>query len=256
MQYSAFRRSLISHLKARYFHELGNSIPLGNGYWAQFLENDSYDSFSEIFIQQEYLKFIPKEKISKVLDIGAHYGFFSLWMQATYPKQKIHSVMIEPAESCVRSLTRMTNEPFLEGRFNFFSRAIGKLDSETVCFFNRSHMAGSCFNLTTSDSEQSVQVLKESEVVDLMPPPYDLIKCDIEGSEWEFLHCYQNLIKSSKFLILEWHSWHNGGGGFEQLIDTLKSRKFKILKSSTPMNAVGKKGKVGLILAENSEFNA
>ena len=29
-----------------------------------------------------------------------------------------------------------------------------------------------------------------------LEPPYDLIKCDIEGSEWEFLNNYQNLIKN------------------------------------------------------------
>ena len=60
------RNKLLFHLKHKYFHEFEHSIPLESGYWAHLLEKDSYDSFSEIFIKQEYLEFIPDEPISRI----------------------------------------------------------------------------------------------------------------------------------------------------------------------------------------------
>ena len=71
---SILRKSIVTNIKSKYFHELGLSIPLNNNYWAHIRENDSYNSFSEIFIQQEYENFLPNEDLHKVIDLGAHYG--------------------------------------------------------------------------------------------------------------------------------------------------------------------------------------
>ena len=84
-----------------------------------------------------------------------------------------------------------------------------------------------------------------------LEPPYDLIKCDIEGSEWEFLNNYQNLIKKSKYLLLEWHSWHDGGAGLPQIEKFILSLDFNVVRSSEPIPAVGREGEVGLILLRN-----
>lgn len=249
------RQSLISYLKARHFSDLGHSIPLGNGYWAQLLENDSYDSFSEIFIEREYDEFVPSQSISKVLDIGANYGFFSLWLQATRPKQVIHALMVEPSLTCIPSLERLTTEPFLDGRFQFLSKAIGKKNLVHVDFFERSHMAGSCFASSEGETIQQVEVLKEEDIFQSLPPPYDLLKCDIEGSEWELIENYRNLLKSTKFLTLEWHSWHNGGGGFNQIKLNLKEIGFEITNFSRSKKATAKKGEVGTFLAKNLCFS-
>ena len=85
-----------------YFNELQLTIPVGSDYWAYLCENDAYDSFSEIFIQQEYSDLIPDESILNILDIGANYGYFSLWLQSKRPKDKIHSTLIEPSHRCSR----------------------------------------------------------------------------------------------------------------------------------------------------------
>ena len=79
---SLLRKSILTNLKSKYFHELGLSIPVKNDYWAHLSENDSYNSFSEIFIKQEYEDILPKIQYNKILDLGAHYGYFSLWLQA------------------------------------------------------------------------------------------------------------------------------------------------------------------------------
>ena len=245
------RNKLLFHLKHKYFHEFEHSIPLESGYWANLLEKDSYDSFSEIFIKQEYLEFIPNEPISRIMDIGAHYGYFSLWLQSKRPEIELTSLMIEPSPSCARSLRNLANQEILGGRFSYLQSAIGLADSESSPFYDRSHMAGSRYSLSESEKAIQVQNLTEAELVKKLEPPYDLIKCDIEGSEWGFLNDFQNLITASKYLLLEWHSWHEGGGGLSQIEKYMHSLDFSIVHSSQPMPAIGREGEVGLILFKN-----
>lgn len=245
------RKKILFKLKHKYFHELGHSIPVESDYWAHLMEKDSYDSFSEIFIKQEYLKFLPDERISRILDIGAHYGYFSLWLQSKHPEIELSSLLVEPSPRCTLSLKNLVQQKKLGGRFTYLQGAIGLPGTQSTAFYDRAHMAGS--RTSSSQSEKSILVrsLSETDFMENLEPPYDLIKCDIEGSEWEFVNNYKNLIKKSKYLLLEWHSWHEGGGGFPQIEKLLNSLDFRVICSSEPVPAVGRKGEVGLILLKN-----
>jgi FkbM family methyltransferase len=243
-------------LKHKYFHEFEHSIPLESGYWAHLLEKDSYDSFSEIFIKQEYLEFIPDEPISRILDIGAHYGYFSLWLQSRHPEIELSSLMIEPSPNCARSLRNLVNQEKMKDRFSYLQRAIGQRDFESSSFYDRSHMASSRYALSLSEKALQVPNLSEADLLGKTEPPFDLIKCDIEGSEWDFLNNYQSLITKSKYLLLEWHSWHSGGGSLPQIEKKLTDFGFQTIKSSPPQKAIGKDGEVGLFLATNLNFQS
>lgn len=251
---SLFRKSLIPNLKAHYLHELGLSIPLGKGYSVPMLENDSYNSFSEIFIEQEYENFLPSDNPYKIIDIGAHYGYFSLWLQNKFQNQNLHSIMIEASSLCERSLDQLCKMDRLKGRFQYLKRAIGDPKQEMMKFFDRPFMASSKFDSSDFAKSNRIEILQSSEVFGALSPPYDLIKCDIEGSEWDFIANYSEILKVSKNLILEWHSWHSGGNGYNQILEALESLDFKINKSSSPMPAVGIEGEVGLLLAENKFY--
>ncbi|MEG3604304.1 MAG: hypothetical protein VX380_05135, partial [Verrucomicrobiota bacterium] len=61
------RQKVVHFLRSHYFNDLGFSIPVANGYWAQILEKDAYDSFSEIFVNQEYMDFLPPQKPEKLI---------------------------------------------------------------------------------------------------------------------------------------------------------------------------------------------
>ena len=254
LKFKGFRKRILAHLKADYFHELDHSIPLNNGYWASLLENDSYDSFSEIFIQQEYKSYLPDLDIKKVLDVGAHYGYFSLWLQAQNPSIKLYSTLVEPSSKCCNTLMKLVDNQILENRFVYLDSVIGSTSKDSTEFFDRTHMGGSIFPTDFDEPPENINTLKVSDILRSMAPPYDLIKCDIEGAEWEFLNYYGEAITQSKYLIMEWHSWHNGGGGRIQIIETLEGLNFDILKSSEPVPATGKKGEVGLILASNNNI--
>lgn len=254
LKFKFIRNRLKFHFLHSYFNELQVSIPVGNGYVAQLLETDAYDSFSEIFIQQEYSDFIPDEPITTILDIGANYGYFSLWLQSIRPNDKIHSILLEPSLRCRRSLEKFAESPQLQNRFQYLHRAIGDPKDPQIKFFDRPYMAGSIFKSEHSDSPYYANTLKTSEVLLSDTSSFDLVKCDIEGGEWFFLIHYSPIIQNSKFLVMEWHSWHSGKGSFSQIEKKLTEIGFKIIKSSPPKKAVGRDGEVGLFLAKNLNF--
>jgi FkbM family methyltransferase len=245
---------MLAHLRLDYFHEFHHSIPLGNNYWAHLWENDAYDSFSEIFIQEEYSDFIPDEPITNILDLGAHYGYFSLWLQSKRPQDEIYSLLVEPSQRCQRSLEEMAQYPKLDGRFKHLQAAIGNPEEKCIRFYERPFMGGSLFSTSSADCSYEVKTLTLSSELNLNEQSFDLIKCDLEGTEWDFIIHYSTLLEKSKFLVMEWHSWHQGGGGFSQVKKKLTEIGFEIVKSSGPQKAVGRDGEVGLFLAQNLNF--
>ena len=218
----AIRKALLIHLRSYYFHEFNYSIPLGNEYWANLWENDAYDSFSEIFIQQEYSTYIPDEPLDKILDLGAHYGYFSLWLQSKRPQNQIHSTMVEPSQRCRRSLARLIEQPMLKPRFKYLQSAVSDPRKESTKFFERPFMGGSMFESSNVENNYQVKSLKTSDILDKEFQAFDLVKCDLEGAEWHLLTNYSEILAKSKFLIMEWHSWHTGGGGIVQIEKKLK----------------------------------
>ena len=115
-------------------------------------------------------------------------------------------------------------------------------------------MGGSLFSSSSADCSYEVKTLPPSSELNLNEQSFDLIKCDLEGAEWDFLIHYSSLLKNSKFLIMEWHSWYQGSGGFPQVEKKLNELGFQIVKSSSPLKAVGRDGDVGLFLSKNLNF--
>lgn len=251
------RKKFLFWLKYKYFHELEFSIPIGSGYHANLLECDAYDSFAEIFIRREYDSIIEGIKFhnGRILDIGAHYGYFSLWLQSQNPQLEIHSLLIEPSLQCMRSLKTLSLDPKVNRQFTILNRIIGDPLSERSSFYERPFMAGSSIANNDDEHPTYVKTLQIREITKYAPPPYDLVKCDIEGAEWQLLTNYSEILVQSRYLLMEWHSWHNGHGGLPQIKKKLNDLGFIILRSSPHVQAIGRDGEVGLTLAENKNFN-
>ena len=245
---------MLAHLRLDYFHEFHHSIPLGNNYWAHLWENDAYDSFSEVFIQQEYSDFTPDEPLKNILDLGAHYGYFSLWLQSKRPQEEIFSFMVEPSQRCQKKKKKMIQDPELSERFKYLQAAVGNPEEENARFFERPFMGGSLFSSSSADCSYEVKTLTLSDGPNLQQQSFDLIKCDLEGAEWDFIIHYSPLLENSKFLVMEWHSWHSGDGGFPQIEKKLTDIGYQIIKLSPAHKAVGRDGEVGLFLAQNLNF--
>ena len=245
------RAKLIHSIKQNYFDELDVSIPLQNNYWAKLFHNDSYDSFSEIFIQNEYEGFIPDIEINSVIDLGAHHGFFSVWLQSLSEKRKFKSLLVEPSPRCHPVLRELSERKEYIEKFVFINKSIGNPDEGENIFFDRPHMASSNFKKNEKELAEKVSVLTLRDISEWHSAPYDLLKCDIEGAEWKLIAYYDSILIKSKFAIIE---WHEGGGAFDKFVNLINELEFSIIKSSQEESSQSRGNSTVLLLIENNRF--
>ena len=229
LKFPKIRAKCIHYIKHNHFDELDISIPLKNNYCAKLFHNDSYDSFSEIFIQDEYKGFIPEIEINNLIDLGAHHGFFSVWLQSNRPKTKIKSLLVEPSARCFPVLSELIKRNEYSNNFVFFSKCIGNPKKDEILFFDRPHMASSKYKTEDSEVPENVSVLLPKDIPAWEKPPYDLLKCDIEGAEWDLIEFYAPILSQTKFALIE---WHEGGDTFENFVNQISELNFRIIKSS------------------------
>lgn len=251
MKLPTLRTKVIHCIKHFYFEEMDVSIPIQNSYWAKLFHNDSYDSFSEIFIQNEYQDFIPNFEIDSLIDLGAHHGFFSVWLQSLMGKRKLKSLLVEPSARCSPVLIQLSQRKEYKDNFVFINKCIGNPKDRETLFFDRPNMASSNFKTADDEIAEKVPILTTSDIYQWQNPPYDLLKCDVEGAEFFLFKHYSKILLNTKFVILEWHdhqSEHSLKNEFENL-------NFSIIKSTASSQSVYKsKGNSGIFLAQNNNL--
>lgn len=247
----SFRAKVIHSIKQFYFEELDVSIPILNSYWAKLFHIDSYDSFSEIFIHNEYGKFIPNLEINSLIDLGAHHGFFSVWLQSLLGERKLKSLLVEPSARCFPVLKQLSERNEYKENFVFINKCIGNPDEGETLFFDRSHMASSNFKTDESEIAEKVSVLTTRDISQWQNPPYDLLKCDVEGAEWDLIAHYSSILIKTKFAIIE---WHEGGREFDNFVNQINDLGFSIIKSSQEVSGQSRGNSTVLLLIKNNRF--
>ena len=247
----SIRAKVIHRIKQFYFEELDVSIPILNSYWAKLFHNDSYDSFSEIFIQNEYEGFIPNIEIKSLIDLGAHHGFFSVWLQSLLEKRKLKSLLVEPSARCFPVLTQLAQRKEYKENFVFINKCIGNPDEGVTLFFDRPHMASSNFKRGEDEIAAKASVLTTKDVFRWQAPPYDLLKCDVEGAEFFLFKHYSEILLNTKFVILEWHDHESAS----YLKNEFENLNFSIPKSSvTAQSLENDNPSSGIFLAQNNNL--
>ena len=250
LKFPKLRAKFIHYIKHNHFHELDISIPLKNNYWAKLFHHDSYDSFSEIFIQNEYEGFIPDIEINSVIDLGAHHGFFSVWLQSILPKRKIKSLLVEPSARCFPVLSALTKRKEYKN-FTFFNKCIGNPQDRENLFFDRPHMASSNVQIDQGEIADKVPVLKSEDIYHWHPSPYDLMKCDIEGAEWDLLNYYKTILEKTKFAIIE---WHQSNKDYNQFIELIHELDFVVTNTSSNYDEDQENDVSKVLLIKNKRF--
>ena len=253
--FKSLRRRMAFQLKYRYFNDLEIEIPIGEGLIATLPYIDSSDSFSEIMLQGEYCEFLNKIELPrKWIDIGCHMGYFSLYVERERRQAGIttpsHAILIDADSRTCNTIPHMISRNKLEDRWVYQNAAIGV--GKFVTFYENDYMSSTTLE-ETGGRPVKIAICNQEEVQRMMPGDYDLVKIDVEGSEWDFLDSYQSLVEKSQHLLLEWHSWHSGGGGVQQLRQRLQDLNFSILHEGTALKVEGEGREVGLIIAKKNE---
>lgn len=243
LQQQSIRRRIIFELKQDYYNELEIRVPLGFGLNCPVSFPEAWSSFVEMFVMEEYAAAFESMPLpGRWLDLGCHAGFFSLyvaWLRAkTELSQDFNALLIDGdkrVEKQVRDLLALNG---LEDRVLFQHGLISRLEGRQE-FIERSHMSSSlCRDGLPAGTSRIVETVTADQIMSLLPPPYDLVKVDLEGGEYDFLTAYGPVLESTGSLLLEWHSWHAGGGGPDQIQEMALAYNFQLSAHVIPAHNV------------------
>jgi FkbM family methyltransferase len=205
---------------------------------------------NEIFVHGEYddaiLQAIRVEQQTgplRILDLGANVGFFSLrcihlYLQTKDPRS-LEVFAVEGSTSLFADLERRLSGSSL-GNVKLRLRN-GLVGLRTGKAMFHSSWFNSCVNGVSRGDKVSRNPLlnryaEECEYIDLeqfLPArcALDLIKCDIEGSELEFLQNYPDLLGRTRNLVIEFHPFHCDALACRNLLDSLGFVRQRVIKS-------------------------
>lgn len=230
----AVRTRVIHELRHHHYDQLGVNVPLGADLVCPIYDWEAWSSFSHIFLQNEYTKaFDYIDPPERWLDIGCYAGYFSLftvWMRVRRGlPPHFTALLIDGDSRSEAAVNRLKVLNRIENQLVFTHAAISRQPGDHTFverpFMNSSIAAG--FDI--DGVARSVRTVTPEDIFKLLPPPYDLIKIDIEGGEFDFLVAYSSVLEATKYLLMEWHSWHPGGGGLAQLRELLASHQFTLV---------------------------
>ena len=231
------RRVLIYELRTRHFGDFAFEIPLTVDFACPILQDRYVWSFSEIFVTGEYGDFLTETGLpARWLDIGCHAGFFSLylaWQHLRAGNDRFAGLLIDGDPRVAADVERLLERTGLSSQLRFAHGAIG-VSGGTVDFALRDRMGSSAGMEMSADRVTTVPVIDPAELIRRFPPPYDLVKLDIEGAEDLFIDHYESVYHHSSNLLLEWHAWDPDGGENERLRLRMKERGFVLRRELQP----------------------
>jgi FkbM family methyltransferase len=173
--------------------------------------------YNEIFVSGEYDEAIhAAEQLRntsefKVLDIGANVGFFALRVAEVYLEEggtgatlSLTCVEASP-RTCSELNTRLIRNAKLLPNFKIISGLVGGRKQGLAYFSDEFTHYGNSISGTRSKSV-AVQYIDLEE--HLCPDEtIDLLKCDIEGAEFDFVDVYGELLERTRVLVIEIHRY-------------------------------------------------
>jgi FkbM family methyltransferase len=234
-----FRKRAAFHFRYQYFADLELSIPLSHGFSCPIPVLDALDSFGEIFVRGEYGSFLDEIPLPRRwVDLGCHRGYFTLylaWQHAVAGSTGDWRALLIDADPRTEAFIKRTlilNSllPKCEYRTGLISRETGELD-----FALRESM-GSSADTSTGGIQgiRRVWAIPPGEILAAFPPPYDLIKIDVEGAEGDFIEAYRTVHAHAAAILMEWHSPDKEGSNEECLRQLLEASDFSLVRELRP----------------------
>jgi FkbM family methyltransferase len=169
----------------------------------------------------------------RIVDLGAHVGFFGLFMLRLFPDAGITS--FEPDPRNVRILRRCIEANALQDRWQVVEACAATSDG-TAEFSSSFHLSrrapdsdhaldhlhrriGGAFPFLEGSALLTAE-RQQVRCVDVFPflPDADLVKMDIEGSEWEILSDSRLDELTASAVVLEYHSTDGAGADAEEFV--------------------------------------
>ena len=182
--------------------------------------------FEEIFLSNEY-NFNSEKSSLKIIDCGSNIGMSILYFKKKFPNSEI--IGFEPNPYAFELLKKNIEENELKN-VTIHNLGLSDTDGEIDFFIgqNKGTLVGSRIKNRGGENNLKVQSKKLSNFIG--KKNFDLIKIDVEGSEFQILNDLvdTNKINQIKFYIIEYH--HNieaSGFHLSSFLKDFEDNKFK-----------------------------
>ena len=214
-------RRMVAYEMRPHFEDMRVEVPLSAEIYCPLGHWDSVYSFSEIFVANEYGSFLDIMPLPRRwLDLGCHAGYFTLFMAwkiaAAGRPRDWNALLIDADPRMVPYVTWTLQRNHLENNARFVSAMISA-EKGVKEFAMRHGMGSSSGDVTEADEICRVPCIDAAEIGKALPPPYDLIKIDIEGAEYDFVRNYPDLCRRAAYIMAEWHSNDEHGARRQEL---------------------------------------
>ena len=189
--------------------------------------------FQAIFEKREYADYFPFYEEINVIDIGAHYGYFSIFAHLNSAKNS-KIIAVEPNKANFEMLTKNIVDSNSEKIIKINSAIGGKAKmSKLFVGDNVNHSLLEDYSLLSEDKGfEEVQIMTLEEIIvenDL--ERIDFLKLDCEGAEYDILnklpkHIFDKIITIS----MEFHDLKDRRFTGDTILKILNKNNFKIVK--------------------------
>ncbi len=225
---------------------------------ATFLAPNNTESWGiadQVWRSKVYTKHFSILANYRVLDVGAHFGFFSIFAAQQSPGVKV--VSYEPSTSTFEILRRNLEENLNQESSFAFNFGLSDTCEESIFYKPEGHDAsGTLFKENIGHTpapiiKERVKIEKANRIWDVFDS-YDFVKLDCEGSELPILRCLGEQVKHFRYIVLEYHAHP------EDIVRFLLSKSFSIVEMvpfeiNSPWNAFSH---LGMLYAKNDNFQA
>jgi FkbM family methyltransferase len=200
------------------------------------------DILSDIFEKREYANYFPFYQKVTIVDIGAHYGYFSLFAKNNIDEDsKIYS--LEPNKCNFKNLEENFKDCNLTN-INCFNYALGGKNEISKLYHGKSINNSIIDNYSMLDKNLSFEEVQIQTLEDFIIQnelvKIDFLKMDCEGAEYSILESTpKHIFDMITTISMEFHDLKNKNISPEDLIKKLTQNDFEIVKykyEKTSMN--------------------
>lgn len=206
-------RKIKSEIRTYFWKLLKLTFKLKSGLLVTVNNDTDFIVFQEIFINKEYEtainSFLNQDlKDPLILDLGANVGYFSLRISDELLLKnvdKFSSYCIEASVNNFKTLLKRIDQPLLKDKISAVRGLAGFKNGSSFLSTNTVHFG---YGVTTKKlKSEEVEYINIEELIGDDNRPVAFLKCDIEGSEEDFLSSYPSLLQRTMMAVIEFH--HN-----------------------------------------------
>ncbi|MEM1321919.1 MAG: FkbM family methyltransferase [Bacteroidota bacterium] len=208
------------------FQKINRQLNLGLDYT---LNRDAVSLLHSIFVEREYAPFFPFYREATIVDIGAHYGYFTLFaLKNTQPSSRFFCIEPSPDNFEVLEKNLAAQQSTAIQCLNLaIARTSGPQQLYTGPSYNHSLFSDTKEGKTIPVKGLSVDDLLEELAVEKV----DFLKMDCEGAEYPaLLHCSSEALDKIQTIALEFHDLRSTGFTPNDLIQRLRQQGFEIVQ--------------------------